>query len=353
MINRIVFSNGEQRNFLNLVKTQLNCFTIKDILQFGIDLSYSTLKNYYHEDRRLPEDLFNDLCYLAKIYKNNLKFQVVEGNIGQIMGGRKGIMVLQNRYSDKIKIWRKKGFINSPIKNGINKKKILEPKIDSRLAEIIGVYLGDGTLTKYQLKISGDKRYDLDYYSYLNNLFEEVFGIHGRIVVNNKTNQLTLVICSKEVSTYFNTFLGFGFGNKIKNKSRIPNLILDDKNLRIDVLRGLIDSDGSISRRGRNGSQFCLNFTNYNLVLLDQVEEILKELGIFGYRGKYDVGTNKWGNILKYFKIVGSSNIKHIIYFDQRERFNKSIYKNEVVGLINQNIYKGLKLPFKMSGRVS
>ena len=75
--------------------------------------------------------------------------------------------------------------------------------------------------------------------------------------------------------------------------------IFKNKELVVACLRGLIDTDGSVSRRGRNGSQFCIQFTSHNKLLLNQVDVIGKKLGIFTFYDRTGTGTNKWKNILK------------------------------------------------------
>jgi len=63
---------------------------LRGLLQFGFDVPYSTLKNYYNESRLLPEDLFDDLCDVARIDKAELEFEEVEENWGKVKGGKIG-----------------------------------------------------------------------------------------------------------------------------------------------------------------------------------------------------------------------------------------------------------------------
>ncbi len=72
---------------MDLIIDKLNVPSLRGILQFGFSTSYSTLKNYYNESRLLPEDLFDDLCEIARVDKNSLNFDYVEGNWGQVKGG--------------------------------------------------------------------------------------------------------------------------------------------------------------------------------------------------------------------------------------------------------------------------
>ena len=86
--SRILFHKGMQRKFLELVIERLQCFSLRGILQFGFDIPYSTLKNYYTERRLLPLTLFESLCHLAKIDVKSLKIQYVSSNWGQVLGGK-------------------------------------------------------------------------------------------------------------------------------------------------------------------------------------------------------------------------------------------------------------------------
>jgi hypothetical protein len=86
---RIRFRKGKQRKFLDLVVERLSSPSMRGILQFGLEIPYSTLKNYYNESRLLPESLFSDLCELARIDKKDLDFEVVDDNWGRVKGGHK------------------------------------------------------------------------------------------------------------------------------------------------------------------------------------------------------------------------------------------------------------------------
>ena len=88
-MKRIQFKKNMQKKFLNLVMQNLNCPNLRNLLQFGLKVKYATLKNYYTERRCLPQDLFDDLCFLAKIDKKDLNFKVKNEIWGQVKGGMK------------------------------------------------------------------------------------------------------------------------------------------------------------------------------------------------------------------------------------------------------------------------
>jgi hypothetical protein len=350
MEQRVLFQKGEQRNFLNSIKSNLRCVSLRSISQFGIEVNYSTLKNYYCEATLMPRNLFEDLCHLAKINSSQLNVRFLEGNWGCVKAGKKGMDALIKKYPDKLKEWRKKGMKNSPVIGKANLKKIKIPEINEQLAEFIGVYLGDGTLTEYQIRISGDYRYDLPYYVYLSKTILELFEVYASVHKEKNRNTSLLLISSKNICSFLNEKFKIKYGNKIRNKTIIPKQILNDEKLSIACLRGLIDTDGYIGRRGRNGSQFCIQFGSHNKYLLRQVYDIGKKLGIFTFCDKLGCGTNKWENIEKYFNIVGSSNLRHIVRFHLRKFENKTIYQREVLNYYDKKVYKDLKLPFKISG---
>ena len=83
------FSPGKQREFLNEVLKKVNCPSLRELINRGVDVKYSSLKNYYIERRLLPLSLVENLCNLSGIDKNSLNFKILEENWGQIMGGEK------------------------------------------------------------------------------------------------------------------------------------------------------------------------------------------------------------------------------------------------------------------------
>ncbi len=88
-MRRVKFrQKGQQRKFLQEVLKKVNCPSLGAFEQFGFDIPYSTLKNYFSEHRLLPEDFFKELCDFAKIIPKNIEF--LKDNWGQIKGGKKG-----------------------------------------------------------------------------------------------------------------------------------------------------------------------------------------------------------------------------------------------------------------------
>lgn len=87
-MKRIQFQKNQQRKFLKKILEQTNCPNLRAFTQFGFDIPYSTLKNYFSEKRNLPENFFKELCKLTKIDSTKLKIKTLEKNWGQIKGGK-------------------------------------------------------------------------------------------------------------------------------------------------------------------------------------------------------------------------------------------------------------------------
>ena len=78
--------------------------------------------------------------------------------------------------------------------------------------------MGDGTLTKYFISISGDSRYDLQYFNYISDLIKELFGLSAKIRVDKRGNTLILTVHSVKLCSLLNEY-GFKYGDKIRNNS--------------------------------------------------------------------------------------------------------------------------------------
>jgi len=84
---RIKFRKDFQRKFLQEVLIKINCPTIKE-LSNRISINYSTLKNYFIEDRLFSEEILNRLCEISGIEKSKLNFKILDENWGKIKGGK-------------------------------------------------------------------------------------------------------------------------------------------------------------------------------------------------------------------------------------------------------------------------
>jgi len=85
---RIKFDNGKQREFLKKILEKTNCPSLRELISRGIDINYSTLKNYFSEERLISEDLFKELIIFSGLSEKDFDFEIIEENWGQIKGGK-------------------------------------------------------------------------------------------------------------------------------------------------------------------------------------------------------------------------------------------------------------------------
>jgi hypothetical protein len=108
MEKRIIFENGRQREFLDLVLKNLGS-SLRNLLAYDPSLSYPLLKKYYEEKCSIPKPLFIELCRLSGVKINSLEYSESSGNWGQVIGGKNGIGEMRRKYGAKMKEWRKNG----------------------------------------------------------------------------------------------------------------------------------------------------------------------------------------------------------------------------------------------------
>ena len=86
---RVQFKQGKQKEFLKTVLEKMNCPSLRALRERGFNVSYNTLKSYFSENRTLPEELFRNLCYAAKLNPEEFQIELLKENWGQIKGGKK------------------------------------------------------------------------------------------------------------------------------------------------------------------------------------------------------------------------------------------------------------------------
>ena len=87
-MQRIKLITPTQRKFLDLCISNLDCVSLRGLLDYGFEIKYDALKSYYSTRRLLPKDFFDNICVIAKINKDNLKFKIIDENWGKSKGGK-------------------------------------------------------------------------------------------------------------------------------------------------------------------------------------------------------------------------------------------------------------------------
>ncbi|MFH1377116.1 MAG: LAGLIDADG family homing endonuclease [Candidatus Woesearchaeota archaeon] len=203
-------------------------------------------------------------------------------------------------------------------------KQIKVPQKSEKLAEFIGVMLGDGCVTNYEnkvkkqyfsgIRVTGNSKNDFYYLTeYVYNLIFDLFGVRASYYISKNSNAINLYVNRINLVKLLRSF-GLNSGNKKKNNQKIPDWIFNDKNYLKACVRGLIDTDGSVCPlTGRNYP--CIWFKSAIPNLRDSFSEAMDIL---------DIKINKWSGkdtpqtyigrkdmVRKYYNNIGFSNKYH------------------------------------------
>lgn len=191
------------------------------------------------------------------------------------------------------------------------------PKKDARLAEFVGIMLGDGGIAPYHLFITLSNK-EKDYAQYIVSLIHQLFSVQAKIYTKRRAQAIDIVIQRKQLVDFCKK-IGLAQGNKVHQQVDIPRWIKDSKKFSLACIRGLIDTDGcfytnSYSVHGKKYSYFKICFTNFSLPLIKSVAEILKQLQIKAVISKNlkDIRITGKDSVDTYIKNVGSHNQKHL-----------------------------------------
>ncbi len=205
-------------------------------------------------------------------------------------------------------------FWGQKLSGGENKsKKITIPNKNSKdFAEFYGVLLGDGCLFSdlKGLSVTADRILDYNYLTeYIDGLIYHLFKLYPKFYFTKNTRTIRCVLYSKNVVKYLSD-LGFPIG--FKRDIYIPNFILDKKENLIKCLRGLMDTDGSLSAHPHSKIMIHLSITSDSL--RKEVFEALRRLEIKS--SLFSKGIMIYSkNAIRFCEIIGFSNLKNILKY--------------------------------------
>lgn len=202
--------------------------------------------------------------------------------------------------------------------------KIIIPKeLSNDLAYICGVLAGDGSINfrtekhEYLVKCVGNPKDEKEFYNnVIGPKFYELFGISLNLKLHDSNTTFGFVIYSKELVNYLTSVIGLPLGRKY-GTLKVPSLFYNNQDLLINFIRGLFDTDGSVSfkKRHRDYNYYpviCLTSRSENFVR--QCSEILKSLGfsffeIYNYKVKDERVKGGFTTISR-IEINGARNLK-------------------------------------------
>jgi len=232
---RVLLEKGMQRKLLEDLKSE-NFFTWKEFADF-CNVSIDCLYSWKNEKSLMPYNFFMNLN--SKYYPFEIKDE----------------------------FWASKKNVNLPI-------------YDEKLAEFVGILLGDGNIFSGGIRVCGDSRYDREYLvNYVAPLIEDLFHVKPSFYLSKVENCLYLIVSRVDLICFFKQ-MGLKPGKKIINKSTIPNWIFENEFFLKSCLRGIYDTDGSVYELLPHWPGiFQINLDNKNLILLEDSRRALFKLG--------------------------------------------------------------------------
>lgn len=197
----------------------------------------------------------------------------------------------------------------------LNKKNIvtLPPQKSIELAELFGILLGDGSVTKYYSKVYLNAKLEMEYVAFVKKLAKKLFkGVPVTHTKREKDSTIGIQISSIDVCDYLKNI---GFNGK---KREIPLWITENTDYAKATIRGLFDTEGSVGIkffRGKRGNYFYkqLTVTNKNKNILQFLEKYLIKLGYKPTKNsRKNIYISNGKDIKKYFLEIGSHNPKMI-----------------------------------------
>lgn len=324
--DKVWFTTGEQTRIIEQVLQQ----TGLSISQIAAELKKSerTVRDWRREKFRMDYGSLILLCKLAKIPLPAVETRPAYSHTST--AGKRGAATVLRKYGRPVvdetfrkqrwqAWWHKTGQYNTPSQS--QPKPIYQPATSTKLAEFIGIVIGDGGITKYQLMITLNSTDDRAYARYVKELCVELFKLTPSSYHRTRNNTVTITISRKALVTFLVT-LGFKPGDKIRNQIDIPNWIKQKESFLKACLRGLFDTDGGIflerhTIKEKDYAYARMAFVSASKPLIQSIYDSLTQLGFTPkIRSGKRVQLEKRAEIIRYFKMIKTSNPKHLKRFD-------------------------------------
>lgn len=203
-------------------------------------------------------------------------------------------------------------------------------KVTLDLAEEVGWHIGDGSMNYYNNKgfyqLRGHIEDDREHYiSRIAPIFKKLYGINLNLREMPSTRVFGFQIWSNELIK-FKQKLGLSVGKKFDIS--IPNIFLKEKELKLSVLRGIFDTDGSINLEKKNNKLYPrIYISTICPTLACQLFSLFNEMGLRAtkYSEIYNKQFNRQRNyritirgekmLHDFMKIIKPKNPKHLIKY--------------------------------------
>lgn len=317
---RVCFQKGKQKAFINKIISKISAEEAAKLCR----LSERTIRDWRREKFSMELGALRKLCRKTGIlFPSDIKLKkdywyiAHSSSVGGLATWKKYGSIGDPEYRKKkwYEWWEREGkYKQHPIINVA--KYIRKPKYSKELAEFVGIILGDGGITQYQVRITLCSKNEKEYGKFISKLIKRLFSVPIGICNRKKESTINLVMSRKKLVRFCIEKLGLKQGNKIKQQVDIPGWIKQNKLYSIASIRGLIDTDGCVfNHRYKVNSKFYkykkLAFTSHSEPLRQSVFDILKENGLNPRLAqRKDVRLDSVEDMKKYFRIFSSHNPK-------------------------------------------
>ncbi len=317
---RILLPKGGQNKFINQVLAKMSITQAAQLC----NLSKRTIRDWRREKFLMQKSAMELLCERTNIplpekFEERDDYWYANPYPGYMTAVKSGKFGGNSEYrkQKRYKWWQKTGkFLDIPI---FRRKPIRRPRKSKKLAEFMGIMLGDGGITKYanQICITLNNKDDKEYIKFVSKLIEQLFSQKPSIV-NHKSAFAARVLVSSTSLVDYLILRGLKTGNKVKMQVDIPNWVKKSSSFSIACVRGLMDTDGCLFYECHNikNKRYCyprLTFVTASAPLRDSVFGILENLNLEPkIENTRHVSIEKKEKIKEYFRVIGSSNPKHL-----------------------------------------
>lgn len=202
--------------------------------------------------------------------------------------------------------------INREGKSRFNNRRsdLVLPERSEKLAEFLGIMLGDGALSKYQATVClGNKEYH--YVLYVQCLISNLFRTKAHIS-RKKHGYHTVYIGSTQLTSWLRE-QGL-VSNKVVAQVNVPTWVMEKDEYMRGFVRGFFDTDGSVYRL-RFGIQ--ISITNCSLPLLQALQFMLRQLKYsVSEVSAYRIYVTRRKDVRRFFSEIRPMNKKHLERFD-------------------------------------
>lgn len=202
-------------------------------------------------------------------------------------------------------------------------KKFRRPPKSAPLAEFLGLLIGDGHLSKYQLLITTNSETDIQHARFAQQQIKKLFDVNSTLKVRKERRTVT-VVASSTLLVFWLSALGMPVGDKLTNDLSIPSWVYARRNWLSAFIRGLFDTDGCIYAdrhiiKGRRYENPGWTITSYSATLRSDIVRLLSQ---WGYKPtsrvtQKSVYMRREADIRRYFQEIGSHNEKHLARYRQ------------------------------------